>query len=108
MIEPPSGDRRRIWRLRIFIGLLVAACLWLSFHFIEPIPPRQIVLASGPESSLYHKHAQRYVELMARHGMTVVEKITEGPGENLELLSDPKSGVDIAFVQGGQAESSQA
>ena len=108
MIEPPSGDRRRIWRLRIFIGLLVAACLWLSFHFIEPIPPRQIVLASGPESTLYHKHAQRYVELMARHGMTVVEKITEGPGENLDLLSNPKSGVDIAFVQGGQAESSQA
>ena len=108
MIEPPSGDRRRIWRLRIFIGLLIAACLWVSFHFIEPIPPRQIVLASGPESSLYHQHAKRYVELMARHGLTVVERITEGPGENLELLSDPKSGVDVAFVQGGQAQSSQA
>ena len=108
MIESPSGDSRRKWRLRIFIGLLVAACLWLSFHFIEPIPPRQIVLASGPESSLYHQHAKRYVELMARHGMTVVEKITEGPGQNLELLSDPKSGVDVAFVQGGQADGPQA
>jgi len=106
--ELPSGDGRRKWRLRIFIGVLVAACLWVSFHFIEPIPPRQIVIASGPESSLYHQHAKRYVELMARHGLTVVERITEGPGENLELLSDPKSGVDVAFVQGGQAQSSQA
>jgi TRAP transporter TAXI family solute receptor len=106
--EFPSADSRRAWRLRIFIGLLAAACLWLSFQFIEPIPPRQIVLASGPESSLYHEHAKRYVELMARHGLTVVEKITEGPGENLELLSDPKSGVDVAFVQGGQADSQKS
>jgi TRAP-type uncharacterized transport system substrate-binding protein len=40
---------------------------------------------------------------MARHGVTVHERITEGPGENLTLLSDPSSGVDVAFVQGGQA-----
>jgi TRAP-type uncharacterized transport system substrate-binding protein len=82
--------------------------LWLSFQFVEPIPPRQIVLASGPQTSLYHEHAQRYIALMARQGVTVVEKITEGPGENLTLLSDPKSGVDVAFVQGGQAETQDA
>jgi TRAP-type uncharacterized transport system substrate-binding protein len=40
---------------------------------------------------------------MARNGVTVIEKFTEGPGENLALLNDPKSGVDVAFVQGGQA-----
>ena len=108
LIDNPSGDRRRAWRFRIVIGLLVAACLWLSFQFIEPVPPREIVLASGPATSLYHEHAQRYVELMARHGVTVHERITEGPGENLALLSDPASGVDVAFVQGGQATTSEA
>ena len=108
MRKPLSADAQRTWRVRIFIGLLAAACLWLSFQFIEPIPPRQIVLASGPPTSLYHEHAQRYIDLMARHGLTVVEKITEGPGENFSLLSDPRSGVDIAFVQGGQATTSEA
>jgi TRAP transporter TAXI family solute receptor len=108
LIEPPSSEGRRVWRIRIFIGLLAVACVWMSFQFIEPIPPRRIVLASGAESSHYPKHAQRYVELMERHGMTVVDKITQGPGENLELLGDPKSGVDVAFVQGGQADSPQA
>ena len=92
----------------MFVGLLAGACLWLSFQFIEPIPPRQIVLASGPESSLYHQHAERYKELMARQGVTVVERMTEGAGENLRLLGDPSSGVDIGFVQGGQAGSPEA
>ena len=108
MSESPSGDKRRVWRIRIFIGLLVAACLWLSFQFIEPVPPREIVLASGPPTSLYHEHAQRYIALMARNGVTVHERITEGPGENLALLNDPSSGVDIAFVQGGQASTGVA
>lgn len=94
--------------MRMFIAVLAAACLWLSFQFIEPIPPRQIILASGPATSLYHEHAQRYVKLMARHGVTVTEKMTEGPGENLALLSDPGSAVDIGFVQGGQAETQAA
>jgi len=106
--DSPSGDRRRTWRIGLFVGVLAAACLWLSFQFIEPIPPRQIVLASGPESSLYHQHAQRYKELMARQGVTVVERMTEGAGENLRLLGDPSSRVDIGFVQGGQADSPEA
>jgi len=108
LADLPSGDRRRSWRIGIFVGLLAGACLWLSFQFIERIPPRQIVLASGPESSLYHRHAQRYKELMARQGVTVVERMTEGAGENLRLLGDPLSGVDIGFVQGGQAGSPEA
>jgi TRAP transporter TAXI family solute receptor len=92
----------------VFVALLAGACLWLSFQFIEPIPPRQIVLASGPESSLYHLHAARYKELMAQQGVTVVERMTEGAGENLRLLGDPASGVDIGFVQGGQAGGPEA
>jgi TRAP-type uncharacterized transport system substrate-binding protein len=45
---------------------------------------------------------------MAQHGVTVVERMTEGAGDNLRLLGDPSSGVDIGFVQGGQAGSPEA
>jgi len=45
---------------------------------------------------------------MAGQGVTVVERMTEGAGENLRLLGDPSSGVDIGFVQGGQAGSPEA
>ena len=95
--------RRDLLRAAALGAVLVAACAWVSFQFLEPIPPRRIVLASGPESSLYHQQAQRYKEVLAREGVTLEERMTEGAGENYRLLLDRGSGVDIAFVQGGLA-----
>jgi TRAP-type uncharacterized transport system substrate-binding protein len=100
--------RRDIWRMGALIALAAIVCLWVSFQFLEPIPPRQIVIASGPESSLHHRHALQYRAALAREGVTLVERMTEGAGENLRLLGDPSSGVDIGFVQGGQADTPEA
>lgn len=91
------------WRTAILITALFALCLWASLHFLQPLPPRQLTIASGPSYSLLHQHAERYSAALAREGVTLIERPTEGAGENLALLSDPKSGVDIAFLQGGQA-----
>lgn len=96
-------ERRNNRRITAAAALLVLLCLWASFQFIEPLPPREIVIASGPDFTLLHVHAQRYAKALAQHGVRVVERQTEGVGENLRLLADPASGVDIAFVQGGQA-----
>ncbi|RPI72149.1 MAG: hypothetical protein EHM38_02420, partial [Geobacteraceae bacterium] len=81
--------------------VLVGATLWVSIQFPIPAPPRRIVLASGPEFGLYHQHALRYRELLARNGIEVELRRSSGAGENIELLLDPASGVDVAFVQGG-------
>jgi TRAP-type uncharacterized transport system substrate-binding protein len=108
MAEWSKADLRSNWRIGALLALLVAACLWLSFQFLQPMPPREIVIASGPASSLFHQHALRYQEALARHGVRVAVRMTEGAGENLQLLGDPASGVDIAFVQGGQAGSPEA
>jgi TRAP transporter TAXI family solute receptor len=40
-----------------------------------------------------------------RQGVKVDERLTEGAAENLHLLRDAKSGVDVAFMQGGIAGS---
>ncbi len=96
-------SRRDLLRTALLGALLVAGCLWLSFRYLDPIPPRKIVLASGPASGLYHQQAQRYKEVLAAQGVTLEERITEGAGENYRLLLDRKSGVDLAFVQGGVA-----
>lgn len=108
MAQSPNIDRRSNRRVIALVAILVLACLWVSFQFLEPIPPREIVLASGPASSLYHEHAQHYQEALKRHGVRLVERMTEGAGENLRLLGEKASGVDIAFVQGGQANSTEA
>jgi TRAP-type uncharacterized transport system substrate-binding protein len=82
-------------------GVLVGATLWVSIHLLIPTPPHRIVLASGPEFGLYHQHALRYQEILARDGIEVELRRSSGAGENIELLLDPASGVDAAFVQGG-------
>ena len=84
-------SRRDRWRVAIVVIALIAAALWVSLYFLQPAPPRQIVLASGPEFGLYHEYAQRYREILGRHGVTVRERMTDGAGENLRLLLDQPS-----------------
>jgi len=69
--------------------------------FLQGTIPRHIVLASGLQDGLYHQYAQRYKEILAREGVTVEERMTGGAEENEQLLHDPKSGVDVAFMHGG-------
>jgi len=82
--------------------------LWVTAQFLEPAPARRIVLASGASFGLYHQYAERYRQALARDGVVVEERMTEGAAENLRLLLDPKSGVQVAFLQGGIANSTQA
>ncbi len=101
-------SRRGRLSLAVVIFALLVATTWSAAHFLKPAPPRHIVLASGLEDGLLHKYAQRYIEILARSGVTVGERITNGPGDNLRLLEDPHSGVDIGFVQGGIAKFPEA
>ncbi len=83
--------------------MVAIATIWASVHFLKPAPPRHVVFASGPAFGLYHTYARRYIEALARDGVTVEERMTNGAAENLLLLLDPNSGVDVAFMQGGVA-----
>jgi TRAP-type uncharacterized transport system substrate-binding protein len=96
-------SRRDRVRMIALIVALIVAVLWASAHYLQPAPPRRIVLASGLQDGLFHEYAQRYIEILRRSGVTVEERLTNGAGDNLRLLEDPKSGVDIAFTQGGVA-----
>ena len=90
-------------RVVVAVAALVIAVLWVSAQFLQPGPPRRIVLASGAESGIYHQYALRYKEILGREGVKVDLRMTGGAGDNLRLLLDPKSGVDVAFMQGGVA-----
>lgn len=90
-------------RLVVVLAAVLALAVWASVKFFQPGPPSHIVLASGAEFGVYHRYAMRYKELLAREGVKVEERMTSGAAENLQLLLDPKSGVDVAFMQGGVA-----
>jgi TRAP transporter TAXI family solute receptor len=98
-----AQSRRDLWRAVLTMALVVGAIVAASVHFLEPAPPRHVVLASGAEFGMYHRHAARYKDILARDGVTIEERLTSGAGENLELLRDPNAHVDVAFTQGGIA-----
>ena len=103
-----SFSRRDRVRILLSLVIAVAALLWIAFHFLQPAPPRRIVFASGAQYGMYHAYANRYREILARDGVTLVEQMTGGAEENLQLLRNPKSGVDVALVQGGMATPADA
>ena len=88
--------------------LLALALLLLAYWLLDPAPPKQVTLATGQERSDYAEFGARYAKALARDGIRVVQRGTHGAAENLALLRDPGSGVDIAFVQGGGEESGNA
>lgn len=71
----------------------------LAWSFVDPAPPDSIVMATGPEGGAYHRYGQAYRKALAKEGIKVDLRPTEGTAENLELLA--KGEVEIAFVQGG-------
>ncbi|MEK8053125.1 TAXI family TRAP transporter solute-binding subunit [Ideonella sp. DXS22W] len=85
----------------LLAGLLLLA---LAYRWLDPSPPRRVVLATGIAQGAYAEFGKRYAEQLARHGIRVELRATQGAAENLALLREPGSGVDIAFVQGGADE----
>jgi hypothetical protein len=82
-------------------ALLALVLLAGAYVLLNPTPPKRMVLATGPERSDYAEFGARYAKLLAREGITVELRSTQGAAQNLALLRDPRSGVDVAFVQGG-------
>ena len=84
--------------------LIAALLLWIAYELLEPAPPKRVVLATGPEQGAYAEFGRAYARALARHGIEVQLRATEGSAENLRLLRDARQDVDLAFVQGGASE----
>ncbi len=83
---------------------LTALLLVLAYVVLDPTPKKHLVLATGVPQGAYAEFGKRYAQILQQHGIEVELRNTQGAAENLALLQDPKSGVDVAFVQGGSEE----
>ncbi|HAJ12773.1 MAG TPA: C4-dicarboxylate ABC transporter substrate-binding protein, partial [Comamonadaceae bacterium] len=82
--------------------LLTIALLALAYWWLDPTPPRRVVLATGPEQSAYDEFGKRYQQALARYGIQVELLRTEGSSDNLQWLRNGRA--DLGFVQGGSAD----
>lgn len=83
--------------------VLIFTVLWI----LIPPPPKVIEMATGFPSGLYYQFGERLKKELASDGVNLEVKATGGTIDNLALLSDPKSGVHYAMIQGGVADISQ-
>ncbi len=97
---PPTIRRRRYLAAALVSILVLAASAWMLGRR-HGLPPRRIVMATGPEGGGYAVIGARYRELLARQGLDVQLRPTAGDVENLALLRDPRSGVSVALLQAG-------
>jgi TRAP-type uncharacterized transport system substrate-binding protein len=82
-------------------ALVAVLLLVLAYWVLDPAPPKRVVLATGQEHGAYAEFGKRYAALLKAHGITVELHATQGTAENLALLRDTDSRIDLAFVQGG-------
>ncbi len=83
-------------------ALLTLALLGLAYWWLDPTPPKRVVLATGPAQSAYDEFGKRYADALRRYGITVELLPTEGSSDNLEKLRTGQA--DLGFVQGGSAD----
>jgi len=81
--------------------VLVIIGFVLAYQFVGPPPPKTITIATGSEEGAYYHFGLDYAEWFEQHDIELKVLQTSGSTENLRLLGDDASGVELAFVQGG-------
>jgi TRAP transporter TAXI family solute receptor len=94
----------------VTIVITTGAIFGAAILLLWTMPPRNIVMATGPEGGAYQEIGKQYKSALQRSGERLRLITSAGSIENLALLLDPRSGVNIALIQGGtigQDEASQ-
>lgn len=107
---PEEEERRAFFSMDLFkavapVMILVLAVLLIGYKFIDPAPPHKITIATSQSDGNYFVYASLYAELVRREGIELKIRQTPSDAESMKLLSNPDSGVDLAFIQGGVASS---
>jgi TRAP-type uncharacterized transport system substrate-binding protein len=97
---------------RLIAGLAALALIigagWIALEHFVPSLPFRVTIATGRKGTTFEYFGERYRARFARAGVELNTRQTAGALENLKLLQDPHSGVQIAFSTGGFSNSAQA
>jgi TRAP-type uncharacterized transport system substrate-binding protein len=81
--------------------LVAVALLVLAYRLLEPNPPRHVVMITGPAQGALEGFGEQYRRALAREGITLELRASEGAAANLAALKDEEGDVAFGFVQGG-------
>jgi TRAP-type uncharacterized transport system substrate-binding protein len=99
--------RRQILKSAAVAVLAVGTISLLLIYFI-PAPPSTVTMATAFKGSSFEYFGQRYRDIFARSHIALELRATDGAVDNIELLKDPNSGVQIALAFGGISDAERA
>jgi TRAP-type uncharacterized transport system substrate-binding protein len=76
----------------------------LALIYFIPAPPSRVIMATAFKGSSFEYYGWQYREIFARSNIELELRETAGAAENVKLLQDSKSGVQIAQVVGGVSD----
>ena len=82
--EAQSRRLRRLVAIAVVAGLvvLIGFFAWLFEVLVQPAPPRSVTMSTGPVDGAYHTFALRYRAHLARYGVDLILKQSNGSMEN--------------------------
>jgi len=87
----------------LILTAVVATIAWLG-----PLPPKLVTMGTGTPGSDFDLYSRQYQAILKRSGVQLRLLPSAGSVENLRRLDDPRSGVAIAFLQGGLTSEAQS
>ena len=88
-------------RWQLFKGLVLAVgiigVVSLALSYLIPVPPSKVTMATAFKGSSFEYYGGQYREIFARFNIELELHETAGAVENLKLLQDPKSDVQISY-----------
>jgi TRAP transporter TAXI family solute receptor len=92
----------------VVVAVLIVAGAWTALAYRRFLPPRTVVMTTGPDGGSYRDLGEKYGKILARSGVTLEVRPSLGDVENLQRLRDAKSGVSVGFAGGGLTTESES
>ena len=104
-------SRQQLRELAMVVGpalAMVAGAFWLAYQFVQPAPPKRLVITTGSEQGAYFGFAKKYAESLKKNGITLEVVPSKGSVENIQRMTAGERRFDLALLQGGIANQSTA
>jgi TRAP-type uncharacterized transport system substrate-binding protein len=85
----------------VSVIIALVTTVFISIWFLLPHPPKTLTIVTGFPDGLYTQFAQQLKIELAKQKITLQIRNTGGSVDNLALINDPQSGIDLAIIQSG-------
>lgn len=89
------------------IGFFIVSLLGLIFlilNLLIPAPPKKLVMVTGSQSGAYYPIGVMFKNELAKYGISLEVRQTNGSIDNLNLISAQNKDIDLALVQSGTGD----